>query len=92
MKGIHYVLNQYNHFFVIEGEVDITQFIDCTLYSDLSCLLEAAAKANNCTADEVQGTELGFTFIDNQWLCNESMDIDSLESMSIETYLSYFKG
>ncbi|WP_194439553.1 hypothetical protein [Vibrio fluminensis] len=92
MKKDFFLLNRNKHYFVVTGDVDVSKLVDCTLYATLSDLYEAAASAHNLSVDEIEGTELGFTFFDGKWVSNELMDIDDLETMSIEEYISNFLG
>ncbi|EGU38649.1 hypothetical protein [Vibrio scophthalmi] len=92
MKKDFFLLNKNKHYFVATGDVDTSKLVGCTLYATLSDLYDAAANAHNLSVDEIEGTELGFTAFDGKWLSNEIMDIDELETMSIEEYLSNYEG
>ncbi|CAH7261688.1 conserved hypothetical protein [Vibrio chagasii] len=54
----HFVLNKFNHYLIVNGEINTGAMEGCKFFANASKLYIAAAEATKCTLDEIHGNEI----------------------------------
>mgnify|MGYP001167852896 FL=1 len=88
-----FIMNKFGHYFVVESTIDTSKLDGCSCFDSLNALLEAAALNTECSAEELDGSEIRVLQRDGKWheTTHSGQLIPIEDALSIYDFLSNYE-